>query len=69
MVFYLLNGPCFLARYLNLRSRSTKVDVTVVQKFNIAVPEIGLFIDFGGLFLLLFWTSKKVNKEINTVTK
>ena len=42
------------------KSRITNVDATVVQMLNSAPPEIGLYIDFGGLFLLLFWTSKKV---------
>ena len=45
------------------KSRITNVEVTVVRLLHIAVPEIGLFIDFGGLFLLLFWTSKKVSSK------
>jgi len=52
-----------MGRVLEFKSRITNVEATVVQKFSSAVPEIGLYIDFGCLFLLLFWTSKKVNRK------
>jgi len=48
----------------NTKSRITNVEVTVVQKPNIAASRNRAVIDFGAPFLLLFWRSKKVKKEI-----
>jgi len=42
--------------------RST-AEATVVQKLNQGAPTNGLYIICGGLFLLLFWTSKKVREK------
>jgi len=69
-MFYLRVAKVFAflddLKYFNgfeFKSSVTKAEVTVVQMISRAVPEIGLYIDFGALFLLLFWRSKKVNKQ------
>jgi hypothetical protein len=55
--------------------RSSKVTKLTLPKNNRReklIPEIRLYIDFGGPFLLLFWASKKVrirfNMQFHTVT-
>ena len=45
------------------KNRITNAEATVVQMMHIAVTRNRAVIDFGGLFLLLFWTSKKVNDK------
>ena len=45
------------------KNRITNAEATVVQMMHIAVTRNRAVIDFGGLFLLLFWTSKKVNNK------
>ncbi len=46
------------------KSRITEVEVTVVQILHIAVTDKRAVFVCRGLFLLLFWTSKKVNSKI-----
>ena len=41
-------------------NHGTKAEATVAQMLNIAIPENGLYIVFGRLFLLLFFPQKKV---------
>ena len=56
-----------LARGFNelgrIKHQGLNAEVTVVLKLNQGAPTNGLYIICGGLFLLLFWTSKKVKKE------
>ena len=44
-----------------LKNSITKVEATVVQPMHIAVTDKRAVIVCRGLFLLLFWTSKKVS--------
>ena len=45
------------------KNRITNAEATVVQMMHIAVTRNRDVIDFGGLFLLLFWTKKVNNKK------
>ena len=53
-----------MAEKSEYRSRITNVEATELLKFSSAAPEIGLYIDFGAPFLLLFWRSKKVKDKL-----
>ena len=56
-----------MAENSEYRSRITNVETTELLKYSSAAPEIWLYIDFGALFLLLFWRSKKVKDKKQNV--